>query len=196
MSLFPTLDKEYLQSWGSEDPHRVLLGFISYSFTKISIRILTYMLNHLLVSSLIYSILLISRASGLQRWIIKVSWLWDTRYLLHKSRNQQWQDNLMCELTVLPNSDLAARCSKTNNWEENISRKERCFNKKSQQSREEGDLCPQTSSEDSIQPWEFVKGKRSENLNELRQEVGFCIILHCLKTGWCYLAWVICVQDI
>ena len=125
MSLFPTLEKEYLQSWGSEDPHRVLLGFISYSFTKISIRILTYMLNHLLISSLIYSILLIAGASGLQRWIIKVSWLWDTRYLLCKSRNQQWQDNLLCELTVLPNSDLAARCSKTNNWEENISRKER-----------------------------------------------------------------------
>ena len=47
------------------------------------------------------------------------------------------------------------------------------------------------------QPWQFLKGKRGENLSEWsRQEVGFCIILHWVLTGWLSLQMVYCLCDL
>ena len=43
--------------------------------------------------------------------------------------------------------------------EASVSRKERCFNQESRQSGEIVDSCPETSSEDSAEPWQLLKGK-------------------------------------
>ena len=51
-------------------------------------------------------------------------------------------------------------------WEENISRKEICFNQKSQQPREKVDSCPETNSEDAAWPGQFLNGKKGKNLSE------------------------------
>ena len=40
-----------------------------------------------------------------------------------------------------------------------VTRKESCFNQKSQRSGEKVDSCPETNSKDSVQPRTFLKGK-------------------------------------
>ena len=45
-------------------------------------------------------------------------------------------------------------------WTGKFSRKEKCFNQKSWQSREKVDACPETNSKDSAHPChKFLKGK-------------------------------------
>ena len=100
-------------------------------------------------------------------------------------------------LLLLLNSSLAAPHSKANNWEASVSTKERSFIQKSQHSGEKVDSCPETNFKDSAQPWQFLKGKRGKNLSEYsRQEVGFCIILHCVQTGWLFLQKLPCLHDL
>ena len=54
-----------------------------------------------------------------------------------------------------------------------------------QQFGEKVDSCPRTNSEDSARPWQFLKGTGGKNLSESsREEVGFCVIFHCMQTGW------------
>lgn len=68
-----------------------------------------------------------------------------------------------------PNSGLAAHCSKANGWKANASRKETCFIRKSAIWGEGGLMCPKTKSEDSAQPWQFLKGKGESDLSEWSQ---------------------------
>ena len=63
----------------------------------------------------------------------------------------------------------------------------------------EGRLMSQTNSEDSAWPWQFFKGKRRKNFSELwGQEVGFCIIFHCVQTAWLliFLQMLSCPADL
>ena len=87
-------------------------------------------------------------------------------------------------------------------WEASVSRKESRFNQKIRQSGEKVDSCRETDSKGSAQPWQLWKGKlgvvgRKSLSESLRQEVGFCITLHCVRLAdplfRCYLApWSAC----
>ena len=71
-------------------------------------------------------------------------------------------------------------------WEASVHRKERCFNQKSRQPGGEGGLMFWDQLPWLFSALTFFKGKRrGNNLSESsRQEVGFCIFLHCVQTGW------------
>ena len=53
-------------------------------------------------------------------------------------------------MVLLPNSGLAAHLQKPVIWEASISRKERCFNQKSQPAGEMLGSCPEANSEGSV----------------------------------------------
>lgn len=81
--------------------------------------------------------------------------------------------------------------------EASVIRKESFLKQKSQCSGEKVVLCPETISEESAQSWQFLKGKGGKSLHEsLRQEVGFCIFLNCVQTGWLSLQMFSCLSDL
>ena len=79
--------------------------------------------------------------------------------------------------------------------EESTNRRERCFHQKSELSGEK--VCPETSSEDSAQPWQFLKGKGGGRISATHW--GRRLGLHPPPLpGWllrCYAASMICLQD-
>lgn len=77
-------------------------------------------------------------------------------------------------------------------WEESVNRREKCFNQKSKQSEEMVDSWPETNSKDSVQPWQFFKGK-TEGSKTLIQPG---IILHCMQTDWIILQMLSCPSNL
>ena len=66
-------------------------------------------------------------------------------------------------------------------WEASVHRKERCFNQKSRQPGEKVDSCSETNSQDSFQPWHFLKGNVGETISVNRRgrrlgSVSFSIV--------------------
>ena len=84
--------------------------------------------------------------------------------------------------------------------EASVNKEEKYFHQKSQQSREMVDSGAETDSKDSVQSWQFLKGKmEGEESQWIIQAEGWVLPLHGRQTVWLSLQMlsyqVICLQD-
>ena len=89
-------------------------------------------------------------------------------------------------LIMLMNSGLAAQCTKANNFRGKYQQKGKVFYSEKLAVWGGGGLVSREQLQRFCLAITFFKGENGgENLSEsLRQKAGFCIILHCIQTGW------------